>query len=199
MKTTVQLEWTDYLAVLRLNSRPTLTGTLVFFVFGVVLEYLWHGGQSQAILGGFGVVRIFVPLSLLFLYLLFEDAVLLPRRAREMFQQTREAQLPTEVELMPEGLRTTDVLGTVLWPWDRFAVWMDARQLLLFLDINLHQLILPKRALSEAWLAQMRTKIPATTRRPWRPRSSPLRGAVITFITLATYAMLLFLFAQPVP
>lgn len=203
MKTTIQLEWTDYLAAIRLNARPSKVALVLAVIGGVIVAGFLIINLILSILAALqGELR---PLFYFAIFVMMVGGMVAfgyfvqgPRNAKKTFEQTREMHGPMEVEVTTEGLKMTNPLGYSLRPWDFFRRWKENQRLFLLYLAENQILILPKRSVPDAMVAEIKRLFDTV------PHPAPKRGFnVIGCVTFAVIALaiftLLFQFRAQVP
>jgi hypothetical protein len=87
--------------------------------------------------------------------------LLMPKRARRQFAQTRIAHYPQTIEWDDAVLRHGSTLGTITAPWRDYWRWADSGKVLLLYTSDYAFHVIPYRALDEAALADLRATLVA--------------------------------------
>ena len=158
-----RLEADDYIAANRLHTRmkwrslPALGSFLCFILgYAVFLYGSWRAPPNAPLVMFVTFVVIcgivIPPLS----YLLY-----LPYKTRKVFREQKNLHYPMTVSWSETGFKVENQQGNATMPWTDFFKWSeDGRILLLYHSSRLFRM-LPKRALTEAQLADMRQFITA--------------------------------------
>lgn len=194
MKTSIQLEWTDYLAAERLHRRPNRPASVLLGIIAVIAAVSLVAGVIQWIGGDFRFLSYIWFVYLFFGLLLLNHFILLPYNTRRNFQQSKELLQPIEIEVAPEGLRYTTVISETNRPWSHFSNWKENKQLLVLYITDNSIIILPKRAFAHsAELDQIRAHLNSIPR-PTPPAWYHVRWWRIIYLLILFTAILVLLF-----
>ncbi len=133
--TRVLYQQADHVAAQQLHGQPTRRALTVFAVVSIAaVGLVYFTGSDRGLpIGSF----IWIPLAiLLFGWLIW--GVFIPLQARRHFERQPLAQLPLEITLLPEGIRTQGERGGSTLLWQDMTHWRaNARVVLVYLSPRL--------------------------------------------------------------
>lgn len=160
MKISGKLEWTDCLAAERLHQRPAGAQKLVRYVVTalVVLAAAWviyYAADNDP----YGLLLAAVLIVLYAGGLLTNRFLVLPRRARRLYEQQKGLQVPFVHEITPAALISTDEFGHGERPWSHFLKWREDKDILLLYLTDIQSVLIPKRFTTEEQIQALRERL----------------------------------------
>ncbi len=157
----VQLTLADLQAAQRLHMRAASLRTLVYFAvfIAVVGAYFsWSAPRHTPtdMFAAFVTVGL-VGTAFLAALNLLSRWIVLPIRARRIFQQQKNLQRPYRVSWDAEGVQTSSANGNSKIPWMEFLKWRESAQLFLLYRSDVLFQMYPKRCFTPAQVDDFRS------------------------------------------
>jgi hypothetical protein len=146
MKLSGKFEWTDYRDFQYLHMAPLgaakIIRNIVYGLAGLAFLaslYLYAAGWLDLF-----IVLLLVVTAMIVGLLQF---VLVPWRARKIYNQQKELSMPFEMEIREDGLSASNELSSSRRPWNNFLKWKENRDMFLLYHSDVMATIIPKRFL----------------------------------------------------
>jgi hypothetical protein len=163
---TVQITYTaeDYVAASRLHARasylskralrPLLILWLIYSALALVIIHDWSVRTIALSVGGAALVTIGVALGIVIL-----NAFILPRRSRRLFAQQRALHAEFTIAWDADSFSLEATTGSGRHGWGDFIRAAENREIILLFQSDMLFNMLPKRALSDAQIADIRAAL----------------------------------------
>jgi len=145
----------DVVAAYRLHHRLSRRWLVVVVFVGILILFQFYSGVRIMLQSG-AVYWPALIMGFAILFLFVNRWILLPRRARRIFQEQKSLQGEFEVTISNDVFASVSDYGATRQPWDDFVRWKEDPDVILLYQSRALFQILPKRVVTAEEMGQFR-------------------------------------------